>query len=273
MMRPLSHSALGLTVVFAMTACQGNDPQEQEEAAPSPVPVAELETVSLPGSPKELADRVTERMQEALSVEVEISVEPEGDEETGSLEDVSMTLLLTDPPAAQMTVVDHEEDRPSTAHIVVEDEVMYAKLEEEPILGDKEWMRISQEKIDQAEEESGPFAEIFQVMLKETNNFLAEASGESSLDVVRLGELDAEPETEDSDDGELTRYKGTTSTHDLADAEHEEFEQVAEQGLDEVIWEIAVTDKALPSEFTVQLLTPDGERAESTVRYSDWGPT
>lgn len=273
MLRPLSYTSLGLAATLLLTACQDDEPA-QEEASPSPIPASELETTSLPESPADLADLVGDRMREALSVEVGITVEPEEPEEEADdapIEDVSMTMLLTDPPSAQMTVVDHDEDRPSTAHIVVEEETMYVKLEEEPILEEKDWMRISQKEIDSAEDDIGPFAEIFQVMLTETNSSLDQASGDSSLDVVELGELDDGPETEETDDGEITRYTGTTSTHDLVDAGNEDFEQAVDAGLDEVGWEIAVTEKGLPSEYTVQLVTPGGEEAESTVHYSNWG--
>lgn len=271
MPRLLSYTTPWLAATLLLTACQGEEPAE-EENSPSPVPAADLETASLPDSPDDLADLVTERTREAMSVEVDITVEPaeeQPEDEGAPIEDVSMTLLLTDPPTARMTVVD--EERPSTAHIVVEDRIMYVKLEEEPILGEKEWMRVSQEEIDSAEGEIGPFAEIFQVMLSETNSSLNEASGESSLDVVGMGELSGAPETEETDNGEITRYEGTTPTQDLVDAQHEDFETAADEGLDEVSWEIAVSDKGLPSEFTVSMVTPDGVEAQSTVHYSNWG--
>ncbi|GAA2001538.1 hypothetical protein GCM10009799_30950 [Nocardiopsis rhodophaea] len=277
MKRLLAHSSLVLASVLLMTACQGggsDEEKDKKEAAPSPVPAAEMEKIDLPDSPDKLAEAVSKRMQEALSVEVAMTVDPEEPEgeDAASIEDVSMTLLLTDPPAARMKVVDNSEDRPSTAHIVVMDKVMYTKLEEEPLLKDKEWMKISRKEVDKLEDEIGPFAEIFRVMLRETNDSLDQASGESSLDVVRLGELSEDPESAKSEDGEpVTRYKGTTSTTDLADAGHDNFKRAVKAGLDEVSWELTVSDKGLPDEFTVELVTPDGEKATSTVHYSNWG--
>src|SRR5690606_39769362 len=80
------------------------------------------------------------------------------------------------------------------------------------------------------------------------------------------------PESGESEDGgPLTVYSGTTPTRDLADAGHADFKAAADAGLDEVSWEFSVTDRGLPEEFSVEMATPDGEKARSTVHYSKWG--
>ncbi|WP_017594095.1 hypothetical protein [Nocardiopsis potens] len=268
-----SQIALLVPALLLATACQGGEPEEpKEEPSPSPVAAADLEKVEPPEDPEELADLVQERMEKALSVKVAMSVVPEEEEGEASIEDVEVSMLLTDPPAAKMTVVDNSEERPSTAHIIVTDKTMYTTLEEEALLPDKDWMRLTQEEIDSAEEEIGPFAEVFRVMLTETNKSLEQASGRAGLDVVRYGELEGDPEQAESEDGgPLTVYTGTTPTRDLADAGHADFKAAADAGLKEVSWEFSVTDRGLPEEFSVEMATPDGQEARSTVHYSEWG--
>jgi hypothetical protein len=269
------HGAVWLSAALLLTACQDGAPAEPEqEAAPSPVAPADLEPVEPPGRPDALADLVVERMREALSVTVRVTVEPEEPESADSapLEDTEMTLLLSDPPAARMTAVDTSEERPATSNTIVVDDVMYVQLEEEPLVEGKDWMRLTHDEIDAAEDRIGPFAEIFRVIHTETAETLDAASGTSSMDVVRLGEFGPDPATEASEEhGGLTRYKGTTPTADLADAGHEEYADLLELRLDEVSWELLVTGRGLPVEFTVGMVTPDGEDATSTVHYTDWG--
>ncbi|GAB3475997.1 hypothetical protein [Nocardiopsis coralliicola] len=269
----LPQSALLITMALLVTACQGEPEEPAEDPAPSPVPAAEMEPAELPDDPADLADLVNERMTEALSVEVAMEVAPEEEEEgEASIEDVSMQLLLDDPPSAKMTVVDNSEDRPSTAHVIVADKTVYMMLEEEPLLEDKDWLRLTRSEIDEAEEEIGPFAEIFRVMLTETTTSVEEAAGKSSMDAVRFGELDGDPETTDSEEnGTVTVYSGTTATSALADRDHKSFKDAADAGLEEVSWDLAVTDRGLPESFAIEMATPDGETARSTVRYTDWG--
>lgn len=265
-------SAALLATALLATACQGGGEEEPAEPEPSPVAPAEMDDVELPDAPDELATLVQDRMQEALSVEVTMTVEPEEAEEEGaSIEDVTMSLLLTDPPAAQMTTVDNSGDEPETAHTVVSDGVVYMMLEGEPLVGEKDWMRLTAEEIDGAEEDLGPFAEIFRIMHKEVNASLEQAAGSSSMDVVALGELDGGPESDEGENGPVTRFTGTTKTRDLADKGNDDFKNAADAGLEEVSWELSVTPKGLPEEFTVQMATPDGEEAVSTVHYSAWG--
>ncbi|WP_239647355.1 hypothetical protein [Nocardiopsis baichengensis] len=272
MRTPVPRTAVLLATALLATACQSGGEEEPSEPAPSPVAPAAMDDVELPDAPEDLAALVEERMQEALSVEVTMSVEPEeGEEEGASIEDVTMSMLLTDPPSAQMTTVDKSGEEPETAHTVVSEGVTYMMLEGEPLVGEKDWMRLTTEEIDTAEEELGPFAEIFRVMHKEVNDSLEQAAGNSSMDVVALGELDGDPAAEDGEDGPVTRYTGTTKTSDLADKGNDDFKNAVDAGLEEVEWELAVTPKGLPEEFTVQMATPDGEEAISTVHYSAWG--
>lgn len=261
-----------LTTALLATACQGGGKEEPTEPEPSPVAPAEMDDAELPEAPDELATLVQDRMQEALTVEVTMTVEPEEAEEEGaSIEDVTMSLLMTDPPAARMTTVDNSGDEPETAYTVVSDGVVYMMLEGEPLAGGKEWMRLTAEEIESAEDEIGPFAEIFRIMHKEVNASLEQAAGSSSMDVVALGELDGDPEADEGEDGPVTRYAGTTKTRDLADKGNGDFKSASDAGLDEVEWELSVTPKGLPEELTVQMVTPDGEEVVNTVHYSAWG--
>ncbi|MFC4560690.1 hypothetical protein ACFO4E_02340 [Nocardiopsis mangrovi] len=275
MKRLLPHSALCLTAVLLVTACQGDGGSGESgaEPTPTPVPAGEMDATELPEDPEALADLVEDRMREALTVTVGVTVEPEEPaSDDPPLEDTQMTLLLTDPPAARMTVVENTEERQSTTTMIVVDRVIYAQLEEEPLVEGKDWLRLSRDEVDAAEERIGPFAEIFRILLTETNAALDEASGDAALDVVRLGEPGGDPATERTDDGEVTRYEGTTATADLADAGNDDFADMAELGLEEIGWEISVTDRGLPTEYALHLLAPDGEEpVVSTVRYSDWG--
>ncbi|MDA2811060.1 hypothetical protein O4J56_10470 [Nocardiopsis sp. RSe5-2] len=265
-------SAALLATALLATACQGGGDDEPAEPEPSPVAPAKMDDVELPEAPDELAKVVQDRMQEALSVEVTMTVEPEDAEEEGaSIEDVTMSLLLTDPPSAQMTTVDNSGEEPETAHTVVSDGVVYVMLEGEPLAGEKDWMRLTAEEIDATEDELGPFAEIFRIMHREVNASLEQAAGSSSMDVVALGELDGDPEPDEGENGPVTRFTGTTETRALADKGDDDFKNAADAGLEEVSWELTVGPKGLPEEFTVQMVTPDEEEAVSTVHYTNWG--
>src|SRR5690606_6725183 len=117
----------------------------------------------------------------------------------------------------------------------------------------------------------GPFAEVFRVMLTETNKSLEQASGRAGLDVVRYGELEGDPESGESEDGgPLTVYSGTTPTRDLADAGHADLKAAADAGLDEGSWEFSVTDGVLREEVSVEGATPEGERGGGAGNYSKW---
>lgn len=274
MKRFLPHSALWLAVVLGVAACQGegSDPGPEKDTSPDRTPQSDMDTVDLPDSDLgKLADLAEKRMNEAMSVRVTVNVKPDVPE-AEPLESTEMDLLLTDPVAAEMTVEDTVDGEATTSNVVVKDKVMYTQIEGEDIADGKSWMLISQQDIAENEEQLGPMAELFNVLLKETNEALAQASGNSSLDVVRMGELDGSPETEDGEGSTVTRYTGTSSTQDLSDAGHEEFTDLVDQGLEEVSWELAVSEKGLPQEFSVELRSPEVDGpVTSTVDFSGWG--
>lgn len=164
-----------------------------------------------------------------------------------------------------MTIVGRSEVRPSTAHIVIADEVVHTRVAEEPLLEDKEWMAITKDGGEQAAEEIGPFAEIFQIMLNESTASLAQASGEESMD--------DEPSEETSEDGSdpLTVHTGTTSADALVQEGNDSFEAAADADLDDLEWELAVASNGLPERFTGEMATPDGEPVTAELTYSAWG--
>ncbi|GAA3754575.1 hypothetical protein HDA32_004309 [Spinactinospora alkalitolerans] len=267
-LRPLSL----ITVLLAVAGCQGGDSEGSDEASevPSPVPAEQMEAAELPEDPGELADLVADRMETAQTVDVGISLEPD-EEEAAPVESTTMTLRMLDPPTARMEVVESDKETPTTTEIIVIDGVVYTRLEGQAIVDGKSWMRLSREDVAEAESELGPFAEIFTVVLDETDAALTEATGDTGLDVVRLGELTEDPETVAEDGAELTRFTGETSAYDVADAGNETYRDLVDAGLEEVSWTLTVGDKGLPSEFSTEILTPDGRPATSTVSYSDWG--
>lgn len=268
-------AAAVLSAVLTVSACTGSGSSGgnggESEKDDKPVPAAKMDKASLPEDPAELAPFVQDRMQEALTVKVGIELSPDT-EEADPIKETTLDLKMTDSPAAKMKVVDTEAKPPSTTDIVVLDDVIYTKMPKgESLVEDKPWMRMSQPEVDKAKEDLGPFAEIFTVILDQTISGIDEATGDSSLKLVQYGTLEGKPETVEEGGETLTTYKGSTKAQKLSDLGDETYSDLSDEGLESVEWSMTVTDKGLPTELSASVLSPKGDKATSTVHYSDWG--
>lgn len=270
MNRSSRYVAVSLAPLLALlAACQGGSDEDPQEE-PEPVAAEDLDSVSLPDDDlAELVDLMTEQMGTAYTVGVDMSVDPEA-EEAETVEETTVDLRLSDPTAAVMEIVESDKEAPTTTDVVVLDGAIYTNLEGEEMVEGKPWLRLTHEDVTAVEGELGPFAQIFTTILDEVEASLEQASGSQAFDLVRYGELTEESGPADSD-ASLTAYTGETSAEALAEAGNEDLDEMAESGLDAVSWTITVTDKGLPQEYTIGMLTPDGEEATTTVVYRDWG--
>lgn len=272
MNRPWHHGAAYLTTLALLAACSSGEGSDAAgEGLPDPVAADELDPVSPPNDTADLVDTMSEQMERAQTVRVEMAEAPDLPEDADPIEETTVDLRLTDPPAAVMEVVESDKETPTTTHIVVVYGVIYTNLAGEEIIEGKPWMRLADDDVAAAEEELGMFARIFTTILDEVDSALEQASGGAGFELVRHGELTEGPTPVGGDEG-LTEYSGVTALRDLPEEETEAFEEYTEDDSElDVSWTLTVTDRGLPHDYTVSAPAEDGEGAVSTVTFREWG--
>jgi hypothetical protein len=240
----------------------GSPPAKAPGAAvPLPGPV------ELPEKSAELGAVIARQVQAATWVRASVTYTASaGAGETVARLDARMR-TSPGPTEALLTAVDTEDGKRSTTQAIMTGGLYFTRVEGQDQVKGKPWLRLSHTELNNAQ--LGPFTTIFTGVLTKLENEIKKMSADSGTELVGRGSFKGSPAEDTVDGVKVRRYKGTTDTEKMAEADPD-YSKMAGLGLKEIPWTLWLADNGLPYRFEATIGRGD-TTVDASTSYSGWG--